>query len=134
MKWRFDDPTTADSYTFAINPNVMTTPHQLDSLEPGARSAVVPMESNVRAGVARVLQGKRQPLEWSFSGVIREKAQYNAFYQWSRKRTRIQVTDHFGRTWEIRITEFQATEARPSARLKFKFDYTIKAILFRRVA
>jgi hypothetical protein len=133
QRWVLDDP-DGETYTFPFNPNRMDTPHRMDNLTPTARSWNAPNEAQVDHGVARVIQGKRIPLEWSFSGVLRTQAHYRALVRFHHLRKRINVTDHFGRTWEVLIQGIEWQERRPSAHADWRFAYTVNCLLYRRVS
>ena len=133
-RWSFTDPLTSDYWEFPINPNAMDPPHRALNLTPGARNATVPTQEMKNTGVARVLQGKRQPLEWTFAGNIRTRDQYMQLRHWTHKRRRILVTDHFGRTWSILLQNLTYTEQRPTPRAGWKFTYVAHCIMYGRIS
>ena len=132
-RWMFTDPDTSDSYLFEINPNQMDTPHPLLNLTPGARSATTGSQNVKDVGVPRVIQGKRTPLTWTFSGVSRTRTQYLALRRWSVKKRPILVTDHFGRTWSILLTGVKFEERRPNPTVTWRFHYTATCTMYGRV-
>lgn len=133
-RWRLYDPATGERWEFIHNPNQMTSPHLPRAISIFVTPPLYNPAVEARGGMARVHETNTQPYEWSFSGWIREEAQYEQLLHWTRKVTRLQLTDHFGRTWWIRFKEFDPDEQRPSHRSDWRFDYDIKATMYGAVA
>ncbi len=120
-KWVFQDPATSDEYHFAVNPNKMDSPHAPKRITFTATTAVT--------GNRLAFEGQASPVEWKFSGVLFDKAQYDAFVYWLGKRNRIWVTDHWGRAWLVYLTAF-SPEPRRDVNHAWCHDYTVTAIIF----
>jgi hypothetical protein len=129
-RWTLFDPTTDESWEMQINPNQMSTPHAPDGTQIFTRSATRPSAGSV----ARVLVGKLQPHDWSFTGVVREEAHFHELHMWSRKRQQVHLTDHFDRTWRIRILSIDLTERKPTPRRNWRYEYTVKTLLYGQVS
>jgi hypothetical protein len=128
-RWTLYDPSTDESWEMQFNPNKMTSPHAPDGTQIFTRSATRPSAGSV----ARVLVGKLQPHDWSFSGVVREEVHFRQLHAWSRKRQQVQLTDHLGRTWLIRILSMDVNERKPTLRRNWRFEYTVKTLLYGQV-
>jgi cell wall-associated NlpC family hydrolase len=111
-RWRFTDPVGGDTYTVPINPNTMTSPF---------RKTSVSLQGSPH-GEVRAL-AKTTPVEWSFGGVIRTQAHYDALLAWTQKPNPVTITDHLGRTHTIILSAFNPEDAR--AALPTKWNYTI---------
>ncbi len=107
--------------------------HRQLSINPESRSAVTGVAVITNTGPVRVTQGKRQPLEWTFSGNIRSREHYMAMRKWSHKHYRIIVVDHFGRQWSIQLQGVQYEEQRPNPRNAWRFRYVAHCTLYGRV-
>lgn len=133
-KWTFIDPQTSETYVFDTNPNAMDGVHRQLSINPMSRSAVTPVAVINNSGPVRVTQGKRQPLEWSFSGNIRSREHYMAMRKWSHKHYRIVVVDHFGRKWSVQLQGIQYEEQKPNPHRGWRFRYVARCILYGRLS
>lgn len=133
-RWQFYDPTTGDRWEFIHNPNQMTSPHAPRAIDIFVTPPLYNPAIEARGGMARVHESNQAPFEFSFSGWIRDEEQYEQLVFWTRKVTRVRLTDHFGRTWSIRFKEFDPDEQRPSHRSDWRFDYDIKATMYGAVA
>lgn len=125
--WVLSDPATLETWVMPLNPNKMTSPH-------APKNSVILPRGTGYDGVARVLQFRGQPFEWSFSGSIRSQEHYDAFVHWTSKVTKVRVLDHLGRTWEVRITGVDLEELRPSRLRPWRFNYTVKANMYGRIS
>lgn len=129
-RWILRDPATGEAWEFSINPNKMTSPHSSRNIRVFTTPPFYNPAIEARGGMARVFEGNKEPHEWSFGGVIRTEAQYRSLLYWTRKVSKVHVTDHLGRTWVIRFKEFNPDEKRPTARRAWRFDYEIKAMMY----
>lgn len=131
IRWSLYDPSVTETWTMPRNPNKMTSPH------PPKQTAIFARNFNFaddQAGISRVLQFRQQPYEWSFSGDIRTEQHYEDLRDWSRRVGRLELTDHFDRTWLIRFDSIDIDEQRPTARNAWRFTYTAKAIIYGRIS
>lgn len=124
-RWVFTDPVTSAVYTVPRNPREMTSPY------PPRNTQVM---ANAIDGRARVVRTFTVPMEWEFVGDIRSEAHYGALLAWSAKDYRVRITDHFNRTWEVLLTQFDPTEEKPSTHLSWKFNYRMRGLVYRRIS
>ena len=126
-RWTFTDLTTDpdEVYVFERNPREMTTPYNPRNTQ----ALVTPVD-----GRARAVRGRPRPGEWSFTGDIRTQSFHDALLTWVKKDHRIQVTDHLDRVWEVLLLQFDTIEQRPRQITPWRLTYTIKALVYRRVA
>lgn len=129
LAWTLHDPEANETWVFPRNPNTMTSPFapkntQFFPRRPAAAQWVA---------TSRVLQYRRQPFEWSFGGSIRTEAHWAELKRWCRKSSRLIVTDHLNRSWEIRILSPEFEERQQTARLTHRYRYTVKAIIYGQV-
>lgn len=126
FRWVFHDPSTAESYQVPINPNQMSDPQN--------RQRVMTYSNYDRNGRFRTFETPAQIVEWSFGGVMHTEEHYKALEFWSKKSTTVQITDHLGRTWAVVMKSFEPVEVRPTALKPWRFTYTMKAVVLRRLA
>lgn len=122
VRWIFIDGAT--TWTVPINPNEMSTPYP-----PKQRQAM-----GNRAGTIFTLQRPPVPHEWTFSGVIRTQAHHDELLTWSQKNKPIRITDHYGRTWEVLITGFNAEDRRPTQQTPWRMKYTMRTLMLGRIS
>lgn len=131
QRWTLVDTEAATQWEFPRNPNKMTSPH-------GPRNSVIFSRAYGtdagNGGISRVIAFRQQPYEWTFSGDIRTQQHYEDFVAWTANPNRLNLTDHLGRTWQIRIDSVDVTEQRQTARSAWRYEYTVKAIIYGRVA
>lgn len=124
QRWTLFDPNLDESWTFPVNPNKMTSPH-------GPRSLQVMVTSPRPGDQAQnglVLETNRDPHEWTVSGNIRTEDHFAELLYWVRKVNRLQLTDHFGRTWQVRMLHFNPDEQKPSQNRPWRFTYDLKML------
>ena len=66
-------------------------------------------------------------VDWSFSGLATDSTEYGVLVAWASKRHPVQLTDHLGRVFVVRIYQFKVDEQRPSRSFSQKFAYTVQA-------
>lgn len=118
VRWRFDDPSTLETYTFAINPNEGGTPTRQKQFQ--YQSTAAP------DGKTIVFEGRDQPKKITFSGVLTDEAHYDALNTWFDHQNQIQLTDDLQRSFYIVIESLTMTRKR-SATTPWKHDYTVTA-------
>lgn len=118
-RWHFFDPATDEAWDITINPNQMSSPFEQKNVE-------TLWEATRTAG--------RTAREWTFGGIIRGKAMYDELVRWFDKPGLIQLRDHFQRTWEVMLVELDEKELRPGATESWKFTYTARVYVTRRVS
>lgn len=131
LRWRLVDPSTGETWVFPRNPNKMTSPNEPKATTVFARNFNF---ADDKQGVSRVLQHHRNPYDWQFSGDIRTQAHYEALRDWARRVERLQLRDHFNRTWLIRFDSVELEELKPNARTPWRYSYTAKALIYGRLS
>jgi hypothetical protein len=118
VKWKFEDPVTLESHTFAINPSEGGSPDFKKSFS--TRSTT--------AGKALIFEGADEPQRLSFSGVLFTEEEYEAFREWWQKRRQIKITDDLGRSYFILIQAFVPNRRRARSH-PWKHDYQVDATI-----
>jgi hypothetical protein len=124
VRWVFQDMETNETYRVEINPNEMS-------------GYVFPKSFNFArygSGRLRGVQGRREPLDLTFGGVVRTKTHHDRLLEWQRKPGKVRVTDHLGRTFEMMIKSVDMIDRRPTGSTTWRFRYTFNCLLLRRVA
>lgn len=126
-RWTLTDPATSETWEMPINPDTATSPHAPKSIKTayGIRSG----EDRVRS-----FKGVASAKSWEWSGVIRTEAHYETYVTWAAKPGEIHVTDHLGRTWEVFIEAFVPEERKPTKTTPWRYRYTVRALVMRRVS
>jgi hypothetical protein len=126
IRWRFYNPRTLLEYVVPINPNQMTSPH-------GPRDTigytVSPIDQQVRAR-----RNHKVPHEWQFAGVIRTQEHHDALRDWCASPDLIEVSDHLGRTFQVRLFSFEPVERRPTPHVPWRFRYVVRCYVHGRLA
>lgn len=104
VKWVFTDPTTLDSYTLEINPNEGAAPERTKN--------VVTSGTTAPDGRTLIAEGQDNPTRFDFSGTLLSQEQHDALVAWYDRRTIIQITDDFERTWNCYIDRLKLTRLR----------------------
>lgn len=120
LRWVFDDTASSDIWTVPINPNKMTDPEARDR----AFSHIA----------GRTFEDPGTAVEWEFEGVIQTQAHHDELERWAKKSTPVEITDHLGRTWQVLLKSFKPEERRPTMRKPWRFTYSMKSLILRRVA
>jgi hypothetical protein len=134
QRWIWYDPSTSDEWVVPMNPNKMTSPHAPKNTVLYPKSERTHGRGEGGGGVARIMQFRQNPYEWSFSGVIRSEQHFHDLMAWSKKTSRLHITDHLERTWEVRMDSIDIDEQRDTARNPWRFTYTVKVNIYGRVA
>ena len=118
-RWVLHDPVTNASWTMPINP---------DSMDRSAPSRSMTNHRSVRTDRrVRTFVGAPGERNWSWGGVIRTKAHYDALLEWAEKRYAVEVTDHLGLTFRVYIDSFEPTDRRPNIHTPWRLRYTMTA-------
>lgn len=118
VRWRFDDPSSLESYVFSINPNDGGTPTRQKQFQYSSTAAP--------DGKTLVFEGRDHPLKINFGGVLLEEEQYQALLDWFDHRNQIKLTDDLGREYYIVIEQLDMTRKR-SANQPWKHEYKVSA-------
>ena len=120
-RWTFQDST--ETYTMEKNPNRMTSPFPQRNVQAMGTTAV--------GGQPRLYEGSIAPYEWTFGGDIMSAVQYEALRRWVYdKKGLVRVSDHFGRVFNVILTNFDATPKRGVGKY-WRHEYTIKCLVMK---
>lgn len=120
IRWHLHDPSgTLSDYTLRINPNVMDSPYPVRVIE----------GSNTADGKFRGF-GKQPPHDWTFGGFLYDSTQYNQMKAWAALGSRVQLTDHLNRTWDVRIIQFEPVRTRV-LRKPWKHEYVVRVTTYK---
>ena len=119
-RWKFDDPVTAESYTFEISAN--------DGGSPSYNKNVIEMNTAAPGAGCLVFEGQDKIRSFEFSGVVLTQEAYEAMIVWFNKRYTILLTDDLSRVWPIYITSLEAKRVRAATR-PWKHTYACKGIV-----
>lgn len=127
IRWKLTDPSTGDEWTMPINPDAMTSPS-------GTRNLTTGFGIRAPLTMARTFEQAPTIARWQWEGVIRSEAHYEAYVEWAKKPGLVRVLDHLDRTWEVILESFEPDERRPSGRTDWRFRYTVKCLIIRRIS
>lgn len=116
-RWIFDDA-LGTTYSFAVNPNEMSSPWFDNNVQ--ASPTVAP------DGGFILTEGPRAAKELTLSGVILAQAQYVEMVAWLKQRKRVYLTDHFNRRMIVFVRTFEPT---PLRRTTWKHSYSMTLIV-----
>jgi hypothetical protein len=114
-RWSLDDG-AGDVYSFEVNPNEMSSPWEDINV----------VASVTTAGNFLLTQGSRQAKQFTFSGVLLTKDQYDVMVTWLQKKRRVYLIDHFGRRLIVFLTSFNPT---PKRRVGWKHQYEMTMLV-----
>lgn len=123
IRWRLQEMETGEAYTVEINPNQMG-----NYVFPKSFEFALYGGSRVRG-----IRSAREPMEWTFGGVVRAKTHHDALIHWEKKPGKVRITDHLGRTFEVMIRSLDMKDRRPSGDDTWRFQYTFNCLLLRRI-
>lgn len=121
-RWKIALLDNSQSYTFGISPNDQDSP---------VLARPVTWDFNPTLGFSGKRAGKL-PKQWSFSGVLRSQAQYEALRLWVGKRVKVRLTDDRGDTFIVRLLEFEPTQqaAARNVNAPYRMTYTVRCLLY----
>jgi hypothetical protein len=132
QRWIFTDPHSAETYTVPINPNKMSDPEAKQrDFQFGSRSRSTALAA---PDAIRGIENPAQLVEWTFEGVIYHQDHHDALEHWARKPEEVEITDHFGRVWEVVMVAFVPSERRPTPNKPWRFTYEMRATVIERKA
>lgn len=120
-RWRFQDPVTAETWDFPINPSSEDSPVRPRTLTSHWTTA---MED----GQPIVFEGGRRARSWTIKGDVFTLADLNAVRGW-RRPYRVYVTDDLGRTFVVKVRRV-ATQPVRDVQYPEHHTYTLTAMLF----
>lgn len=119
VRWTFYDPLVPETYTFEINPKEGGTPVYKRNFAYRTTAA--------QDGRTIVFEGRDQPQQITWSGIILTEAHLNAYITWYGKKNQIQLTDDLGRTFWIVIESFEPK--RTYSRNFWRHEYSVTATI-----
>ena len=124
VRWRLEEMATGETYTVEFNPNTATTHRGPRNIEftPGLD------------GVPRGIKTPSEPTPWTRGGVVMTKAHHDALERWGKKKGKVRVSDHAGRTFEVMMKGARITDRRQTASNPWRFTYEMDCLILRRVA
>lgn len=91
-RWLWEDPIALDEWRMPRNPSAMTSPLKTRQTEGLGR---------MQEDRALALRRQDAPLDWKFSGIIRDLAFETTLLDWAGRENLLFITDHLGRRWEV---------------------------------
>lgn len=125
-RWVFLNTVTDETWTVPMNPNAMSSPFLDQVTSRGARSPI--------DGRMRVRRNKRNVKEWTFSGVARTEEHHDALVYWSAMTDLLHVTDHYGRTFAVRIRSTNIEDRKANRLVPWRTKYTFNCLSYGVVA
>lgn len=135
VRWVLLDKRTGDTWTMYINPNEMTAPPALRTLNRVTPTRDSGGQIGTPYAVNRVMQFETSTTvqAWSWSGVILTEAHYNKLREWALRPGVIRVYDHLGRSFEVMIESYVPEEPAGRRLENWKMRYTMNVQFLRRV-
>lgn len=122
VAWRLETLDAAETYSFEINPNAQDSPF---------RNRSISWNFHPNTGFTGQRSG-RTGYEWTFSGVLRTQAQYDAMLAWVAKGVKVHLFDDRGDKLLLRLTKFSPTQ-QGGARTRhapWRWTYTMNALVY----
>lgn len=120
QKWLLHDLSgVLADYTFAVNPNVLSSPLPARALAMHG----VAIDGQIRGF------GKVPPHEWTFGGILYDQAQYVALRDWVFRAGKTHLTDHLNRKFLVRLTIFNPVRA-GTRRHPWRHKYEVSVTTF----
>lgn len=123
-RWSLYDPVLDVLYVVPRNPDQMGSPYVKNETH---GLGVSPIDAR-----SRISRKPDQAMDWEFGGTTASQAHYDALLAWCAKPYRITLTDHLGRVFSVRLLQFDAKPHSPTSFAKWKFRYTVKALIYPR--
>lgn len=123
LRWVFLDTVTTETYTVPMNPKAMTSPFLSHATTPGTRSPVDLRFYGTRRAI-------RPAKEWQFSGLVRTQGHHDALVYWASKTNLLNITDHYGRTFAVRIRSIDMQDRKANRQVPWRLQYTVTALSY----
>lgn len=123
VRWIFEEVETGATYTVEINPNEMESwlySKDISWSKHGSRMAGI--------------EARRGPVAETFSGIVRSKSHHDALIAWQKKPGKLRITDHLGRVFEVMAEAVDMIDRRPTGANAWRFHYTFRCQVLRRIA
>lgn len=125
QRWTLATLDNSSSYVFEINPNAQTSPLPAPKID----WSYINFQGDTH-GFTGLRKG-RQPVEWSFSGVIRSQAQYDALLTWVASKTKLVLTTDLPERLVVRLKGLQLQRKGPQrTNVPWRHTYTVKALVY----
>lgn len=122
LRWKFKDLKTNEVWTVPLNPDNMTSPYP-------QRKYVYNSTTAGPAGTTVTHEAHSDPVSWQFSGQILDRDHFDKLLYWSRKKNRIQITDHYGRIFIVLLDQFNVLPKRAYGK-PWRHTYTMTASVY----
>ncbi len=116
IRWTINDPVTAVTETFEINPSAGGTPQRRKTFT--EESTLAP------GGAALLFEGRRPLLTATVSGTILSATQLAQFESWFEKANPLTLTDDLGRVFSIVISAFSPERVYSSSNV-YRHSFTL---------
>lgn len=120
QRWTLHDPVLHETYEFPLNPRSMGSIHRPRNITARTTTAV--------DGQSLVTEGNAPPHTWTFEGAILTPEHYADLLTWSQKPYRVTLTDHFGRSFDVVLQNFDTTPKRAVGRY-WRHEYTMTGLI-----
>lgn len=121
-RWVFHDQLTGENWTVPLNPNAMTNPYP-------QRKYTYATTSAGHQGAIITNEAHPDPTQWQFSGDILDRAHFDKLLEWSRKRNRISITDHYRRIFVGTMDQFAPIPKRAYGKY-WRHTYTVTFTIY----
>lgn len=126
-RWTLQNLALTENYTFESNPYEQTSPVAGKDVQFTPQNRTVGLIPTAFVGI----RAKRQPVDWSFTGIVRSVGEYNALLTWSKRPERLLLTNDRGEVLTIKITGITfARQAPQRQRTPYRHKYTVKATVY----
>jgi hypothetical protein len=120
VRWTFQDLTTLQTYTMAVNPREDNTP--------GFEKSFAIEQTTAPGGKTLVFEGTDRPRRGGFSGALYTESEYTTLWEWWDRRNQIRITDDLGRSFTV-IFETYMPKRKRSYDHPWRHDYEITYIV-----
>lgn len=120
VRWTLYDPVLLETYTMQINPN--------DGGSRQYKKNVNYQNTSAQDGNTLVFEGRDEPFQLEWSGVILEEQHLDDLISWFSRRRQVKLTDDLGRESWVYLTEL-APKRTKAASHPWKHTYSMKAIV-----
>jgi len=122
LRWTFQDPAFPSViYTLPWNPQTMSSPFPARSITALATTAI--------DGQVLLQEGMAEPANWSFSGIIKDAAHYEALRGWTYGHGRIYIFDHFGRQLTVVLKNFKPSPEKIRIGHYWRHTYEVEGLV-----
>lgn len=126
IRWTLRDRETNQVVRLAFNPNEASPP-------------TIPRNFRFASGTSidgrriRAMAQPPSPTDWTFGGVILDKAAHDVLESWAERDTIVRITDHLSRTFEVVLRSFEFKERRPTPLRPWRGTYTMTCFFLKEI-